>query len=143
VKTAEERVGQADLRTTLALYARMPKEADRVAAGGWNKASVHRIDPEPDRSPIGPASNQLTSLFEVGRGGARWDRTTDLSIISAGQRAGQAIGIPCELPFRARASQQKTGRATSFGHALGTKWTASRSLTGTLAQTLPILAPAP
>jgi hypothetical protein len=52
--------------------------------------------------------------------GARWNRTIGLSIIRAGQRAGQAIGIPCGLPFRATVSHQETARATSFGHALGT-----------------------
>ena len=52
--------------------------------------------------------------------GARWNRTIGLSIISAGQRAGQASGIPSELPVRATTSQQKTLRATSSGHALGT-----------------------
>jgi hypothetical protein len=43
-----------------------------------------------------------------------------LGLIRAGQRAGQAIGIPCDLPFRATTSQQRTARATWFGHALGT-----------------------
>ena len=52
--------------------------------------------------------------------GARWNRTIGLSIIRAGQRAGQAIGIPLDLPVRATTSHQKTARATSFGHALGT-----------------------
>ncbi len=37
-----------------------------------------------------------------------------------GQRAGQATGIPYGLPFCATMSHRKTGRATSFGHALGT-----------------------
>jgi hypothetical protein len=54
--------------------------------------------------------------------GARWNRTIGLSIISAHQIAGQAIGIDCELPFRATRSQQKTARANSFGHGLGTAW---------------------
>ena len=58
--------------------------------------------------------------FYPGFCGARWSRTTDFSIISAGQRAGQAIGIPFDLPVRATTSHQKTARAASFGHALGT-----------------------
>ena len=36
--------------------------------------------------------------------GARWSRTIGLSIISAGQGAGQAIGTRFDLPFRARTS---------------------------------------
>ena len=51
---------------------------------------------------------------------ARWNRTIGLRIIRAGQRAGQPIGIRLDLPFRATVSHQKTARATSFGHALGT-----------------------
>jgi hypothetical protein len=54
------------------------------------------------------------------KSGARWNRTTDLSIIRAGQRAGQAIGMPLDLPVRATTSHAKTVRAISFGHALGT-----------------------
>ncbi len=59
--------------------------------------------------------------FYPGICGARWNRTTDFSIIRAGQSAGQAIGIRSELPVRATTSQFKTGRAISFGHALGTQ----------------------
>ena len=51
---------------------------------------------------------------------ARWNRTIGLRIIRAGQRAGQPIGITSDLPLRATGSRQKTARATSFGHALGT-----------------------
>ena len=68
--------------------------------------------------------------FYQGFCGARWNRTTDLSIISAGQRAGQAIGIPSDLPFRATTSHQKTARATSFGHALGTAEVDTEPLVG-------------
>jgi len=42
------------------------------------------------------------------------------SLISADQEAGQAIGIPSDMPVRATTSHRKTGRAASFGHALGT-----------------------
>ena len=48
-------------------------------------------------------------------GPARWNRTTDLSIISAAKRAGQAIGLAFDLPVHATTSHQKTARATSFG----------------------------
>ena len=53
--------------------------------------------------------------------GAGWNRTIGLSIIRAGQGAGQAIGIGSDVPFRATTSHHKTARATSFGHALGTE----------------------
>ena len=53
--------------------------------------------------------------------GARWNRTIGLSIIRAVQRAGQAIGTCCDLPFSATVSHQTAARATSFGHALGTR----------------------
>jgi hypothetical protein len=54
------------------------------------------------------------------RSGTRWNRTTDISKHCLGwQGAGKAIGMPSDLPVRARTSQEKTGRATSlagFGH---------------------------
>jgi hypothetical protein len=63
---------------------------------------------------------QFTCWYALSAGGARWNRTTDLSIIRVGQRAGQAIGIPSELPVRDTRSHHETVRAISFGHALGT-----------------------
>jgi hypothetical protein len=59
--------------------------------------------------------------------GPRWNRTVGLNIIRAELRAGQAIGIPSDVPFRARACHRKALRATSLGHALGTAWTGPRS----------------
>ena len=43
-----------------------------------------------------------------------------VSFLRAGQRAGQAIGIPSDLPCRATVSHRKTVRAASFGHAFDT-----------------------
>jgi hypothetical protein len=37
--------------------------------------------------------------------GARWNRTIGLSIISADRGAGQAIGLPADLPVRATTCQ--------------------------------------
>ncbi len=51
--------------------------------------------------------------------GARWNRTTGHSLISAGGEAGQASGMASDLPVHATTSHQKPSRATSFGHALG------------------------
>ena len=53
-----------------------------------------------------------------------------LRFISAGQRAGQAIGIPSDMPLRATTSHPETGRATSFGHALGTAGVDGNSVIG-------------
>ena len=63
--------------------------------------------------------------------GLAGSRPRHLSIIRAGQRAGQAIGIPSDVPVRATTSHQKTVRAISFGHAVGTQTEAKpQSATG-------------
>ena len=61
-------------------------------------------------------------------------------MISAGQTADQAIGIPSDLPVRSTMNHLKTRHATSFGHAIATARVGQRAGQSTwLAARLPQL----
>jgi integrase len=98
IKTAQARLGHASPLTTLRIYAQATPQADRDAAktvgevfrppaGG--EPDSGRADPDSLRHECGIVSDATTSAeTEIGSdqdlsSGARWNRTTDLSIISA------------------------------------------------------------
>ncbi len=109
IKTAQTRAGHRDARTTLGIYARPTKDADRDAADrlgsyflGPTSTDHHpsrgmardRNDTTRDsrgisRDGTGDESSDRENdapkraLDQDGSRGARWNRTTDLSIISA------------------------------------------------------------
>ncbi len=83
VKTAQSRLGHSSSKVTLDLYARATVDADRQAAvvvGELLRPSrTNRA-----RRPAGARSLEpVTPLHQDEPGGASWNRTSDLSIISA------------------------------------------------------------
>ena len=98
IKTAQARLGHASPLTTLRIYAQATPQADRDAAKtvgevfrppAAGQPDSGRVDPGPLRDECGIVSESTTyQEVETGSdqdfsGGARWNRTTDLSIISA------------------------------------------------------------
>jgi len=83
VKTAQARLGHSSARMTLDLYAKVTVEADRSAAERVGKL----LRPSrTQRARQGALSQELTSRTDDEQeqdGGASWNRTSDLSIISA------------------------------------------------------------
>jgi integrase len=95
VKTAQTRAGHKNVQTTLNIYARPTDEADRAAARqlgdyflGPNGHAGHQDELPISRDPRGMDPDSVTADSSAAspdqgiRGGARWIRTTDLSIIS-------------------------------------------------------------
>jgi hypothetical protein len=79
IKTAQSRLGHANPQTTLALYAQATVQADPEASDRLGERFRPRDGSSTSEVPARPEP-PLTWDFA---GGARWNRTTDLSIISA------------------------------------------------------------
>jgi integrase len=96
IKTAQVRLGHADPNITLRVYAQATQEADRAAAGRLGDLfRPGQSDPSDNSSNTIPRDQRAiddqidrpetpgTPSDQDFCGGARWNRTTDLSIISA------------------------------------------------------------